>query len=68
MVDMAITAVLKVVTRRDDQSTEVDIKRYVRIEKIPGGELSDCCGMLSCLVWSGLVLSCLVLYSNPLFQ
>ena len=32
----------KVVTRRGDY-TEVDVKRYVRIEKIPGGELSDCC-------------------------
>lgn len=41
MVNMAITAVLKVVTRRGDY-TEVDVKRYVRIEKIPGGELSDC--------------------------
>jgi T-complex protein 1 subunit gamma len=42
MVDMAIKSVLKVVVRRGDY-TEVDVKRYVRIEKIPGGELSDCC-------------------------
>ena len=42
MVDMAIKAVLKVVTKKGDY-TEVDVKRYVRIEKIPGGELSDCC-------------------------
>mmetsp|Transcript_2680 Transcript_2680/g.2798 ORF Transcript_2680/g.2798 Transcript_2680/m.2798 type:complete len:457 (+) Transcript_2680:77-1447(+) len=42
MVEMAITAVKKVVTKRGDY-TEVDVKRYVRIEKIPGGELSDCC-------------------------
>ena len=42
MVDMAIEAVKKVVVRRGDY-TEVDIKRYVRIEKIPGGELSECC-------------------------
>ena len=41
MVDIAIDAVMKVVTRRGEY-TEVDIKRYVRIEKIPGGELSDC--------------------------
>ena len=41
MVDMAIKAVRKVVTRRGDY-TEVDVKRFVRIEKIPGGELSDC--------------------------
>jgi T-complex protein 1 subunit gamma len=30
-----------VVTKRGDY-TEVDVKRYVRIEKIPGGELSEC--------------------------
>jgi len=41
MVEMAIKAVKKVVIKRGDY-TEVDIKRYVRIEKIPGGELSDC--------------------------
>jgi T-complex protein 1 subunit gamma len=41
MVEMAINAVKKVVVKRGDY-TEVDIKRYVRIEKIPGGELSDC--------------------------
>jgi len=41
MVEMAINAVQKVVVKRGDY-TEVDIKRYVRIEKIPGGELSDC--------------------------
>lgn len=42
MVDMAIEAVLKVVQDRGDHK-EVDVKRYVRIEKIPGGELGDCC-------------------------
>lgn len=42
MVDMAISAVRKVVQRRGEY-TEVDVKRYVRIEKIPGGQLSDCC-------------------------
>ena len=41
MVNMAISSVLKVVTKRGDY-TEVDVKRYVRIEKIPGGELSEC--------------------------
>lgn len=41
MVDMAIKAVKKVVQKRGDY-TEVDVKRFVRIEKIPGGELSDC--------------------------
>lgn len=39
---MAIKAVKKVIIRRGDY-TEVDIKRYIRIEKIPGGELSESC-------------------------
>lgn len=41
MVEMAISAVTKIVQRRGDY-VEVDVKRYVRIEKIPGGELNDC--------------------------
>lgn len=41
MVGMAIKAVKKVVQKRGDY-TEVDVKKYVRIEKIPGGELGDC--------------------------
>jgi T-complex protein 1 subunit gamma len=41
MVDMAIKAVKKIIVKRGEY-TEVDIKRYIRIEKIPGGELSDC--------------------------
>ncbi len=41
MVDMAIKAVKKVVIKHENH-TEVDVKRYVRIEKIPGGELNDC--------------------------
>jgi T-complex protein 1 subunit gamma len=41
MVNMAISAVTKIITKRGDY-TEVDVKRYVRIEKIPGGELSEC--------------------------
>lgn len=47
MVDMALTAVLKVVTDVEsgaggERRKEVDIKRYVKTEKIPGGELSEC--------------------------
>jgi len=46
MVDMALTAVLRVVTDVEDGTAggkkEVDIKRYVKTEKVPGGELSDC--------------------------
>ena len=41
MVDIAIKAVKKIVVKRGDY-TEIDVKRYVRVEKIPGGELGDC--------------------------
>jgi T-complex protein 1 subunit gamma len=41
MVDMAIKAVRKVIQKRGDY-TEVDIKRFIRVEKIPGGDLSEC--------------------------
>lgn len=42
MVEMAIKAVKRVVIRHADGHIEVDVKRYCRIEKIPGGELTDC--------------------------
>ena len=41
MVDIAIKAVKKIIQKRGEY-TEVDIKRFIRIEKIPGGELTDC--------------------------
>ncbi|CAM9105780.1 unnamed protein product [Discosporangium mesarthrocarpum] len=41
LVDMAIDAV-KRVRNTVDGRVEVDIKRYARVEKIPGGELEDC--------------------------
>jgi T-complex protein 1 subunit gamma len=41
MVDIAIQAVRQVVVKRPNY-TEIDVKRYVRIEKIPGGELAEC--------------------------
>jgi T-complex protein 1 subunit gamma len=42
MVNMAIQAVRKIVIQRGDYK-EIDVKRYVRVEKIPGGEVSECC-------------------------
>ena len=45
MVDMALQAVMTVArpsTLRSHQQMEVDIKRYAKVEKIPGGEISDC--------------------------
>jgi T-complex protein 1 subunit gamma len=41
MVDIAIQAVKRVIIKRGDY-TEVDVKRFVRVEKIPGGDLADC--------------------------
>jgi len=41
LVGMAIEAVLKVV-KEEGGRKEIDIKRYVRVEKIPGGEMNDC--------------------------
>lgn len=41
MVNIAINSVRKIVVDHGTHK-EVDIKRYVRIEKIPGGELSEC--------------------------
>lgn len=47
IVDMAIDAVKTITIRPADLGDfsprpEIDIKRYARIEKIPGGELEDC--------------------------
>lgn len=41
LVMMAIEAVKRVRTVVDGR-VEVDVKRYARVEKIPGGELEDC--------------------------
>lgn len=39
--DIAINAV-KIVSIEENGRKEIDIKQYARIEKIPGGEISDC--------------------------
>ncbi|EGG23325.1 chaperonin containing TCP1 gamma subunit [Cavenderia fasciculata] len=41
MCGLALDAVQTVHIREDDRE-EIDIKRYVRIEKIPGGDIADC--------------------------
>eukprot|EP00475_Leptophrys_vorax_P001182 TRINITY_DN1062_c0_g1_i1.p1 TRINITY_DN1062_c0_g1~~TRINITY_DN1062_c0_g1_i1.p1 ORF type:complete len:552 (-),score=176.32 TRINITY_DN1062_c0_g1_i1:75-1670(-) len=38
---LAVKAVQKVIVDRDDGKKDVDIKQYIRIEKIPGGEITD---------------------------
>ncbi|KAJ1557714.1 T-complex protein 1 subunit gamma, partial [Nowakowskiella sp. JEL0078] len=41
MCSLAYDAVQTVMTKVDGK-TEIDIKRYARVEKIPGGEIEDC--------------------------
>ena len=53
IVDMALDAVLKVTIKgtTGTDKDEVDIKRYARIEKIPGGDMDDC------MVMDGVMLN-----------
>ena len=48
--DLALKAV-KIVYNKDSKVFDCDIKKYAKVEKIPGGELSDCC------VLDGVVLN-----------
>jgi len=41
IVDLAVKAV-KTVVRKNNKSVEIDIKRYAKVEKIPGGLIEDC--------------------------
>jgi len=41
MADLAIDAVL-IVRQEEGGRTEIDLKRFARVERIPGGEMSDC--------------------------
>ncbi|ODV97289.1 hypothetical protein PACTADRAFT_55718 [Pachysolen tannophilus NRRL Y-2460] len=41
MCQLALKAVRTVVIDHGDGNKEIDIKRYVRVEKIPGGEITD---------------------------
>lgn len=42
IVDLAVQAV-RTVYRKEGESVEIDIKRYAKVEKIPGGLIEDCC-------------------------
>lgn len=42
MCRLALKAVKTVMIDNGDDHKEIDIKRYVRVEKIPGGEVEDC--------------------------
>lgn len=41
IVDLAVKAV-KTVYRKEGDHVEIDVKRYAKVEKIPGGNLEDC--------------------------
>lgn len=49
MVDLAITAV-QTVTVDEGGRKDIDIKRYVRVERIPGGEVDDCEVIMGCVL------------------
>ena len=42
IVKLAVNAVRKVWKKDDQGNVEIDIKRYAKVEKIPGGVLEDC--------------------------
>lgn len=42
IVDLAVKAV-KAVYKKEGTYVEIDTKRYAKVEKIPGGNLEDCC-------------------------
>jgi len=47
---LAIQAVKTVATMNEDGEMDVDIKRYARIEKIPGGDLEDSTVLNGCMI------------------
>ena len=42
IVDLAVKAVRTVWTKDANGNIEIDIKRYAKVEKIPGGVLEEC--------------------------
>jgi hypothetical protein len=40
--DLALEAVLRVTVEEEGGRKEIDIKRYAKVEKLPGGELDEC--------------------------
>lgn len=43
LVNLAVQAVRKVFMKDSNGNVEIDVKRYAKIEKIPGGVTEDCC-------------------------
>ena len=50
MCKLALQAVRAVSVSYSDGHKEIDIKRYVRVEKIPGGEIEDCQFINGCIL------------------
>jgi len=42
MQDLALEAVQKVMVKQEGTDPEIDIKKYAKVEKLPGGSLDDC--------------------------
>ncbi len=40
--DLALDAVQKVMVKHEGADPEIDIKKYAKVEKLPGGSLDDC--------------------------
>jgi len=40
--DLALEAVQKVMVKQEGTDPEIDIKKYAKVEKLPGGSLDDC--------------------------
>jgi T-complex protein 1 subunit gamma len=40
--DLALDAVQKVMVKQEGTDPEIDIKKYAKVEKLPGGSLDDC--------------------------
>ena len=50
IVDLAVKAVRTVWTKDENGNIEIDIKRYAKVEKIPGGVLEECEVLDGCMV------------------
>ena len=42
MAELALDAVLTVMVDKGDGRREIDVKKYAKVEKIPGGDITDC--------------------------
>eukprot|EP00494_Astrolonche_serrata_P024465 UN24723 len=52
---LALDAVKTIKVIREDKSVEIDAKKYCRIEKIPGGMISDCKVLDGIVLWKDVL-------------